>query len=364
MSVAIAAACVACGCAKAESDAEAAPARFPVAPPRIQDVVVERTYVADVRATKHAEVRSRMKGVIEAVKVDEGEGVKAGQVMFVINARTRAQDAAVARAAVLGAEAELRAAELELENTTLLAEKNIVSAAELARVRAKVDLHRARVAEGKATLGRTRVELDRAKIRAPFDGVVNRIRYKAGAVIDEEALLTTISDPREVVAYFAISEREYLAYAHDKTPQRPVVQLALADGSIFAHEGAIDAIGSEIDADTGTLSYRARFPNPEGTLKHGSSGKVILKTKLANALLVPQRATFEAQGDVYVYVVDPDGAVRARKLDVQHRHADAFVVERLEPGERIVLEGVQRLKDGMQIEPITPAVRAPVGVQS
>jgi membrane fusion protein (multidrug efflux system) len=320
--------------------------------------VLDRTYVADVRAARHAEVRARFKGVIEAVPVDEGDAVRAGQVLFAINARARKQDVAVARAAVMGAKAELKAAELELENTQLLADKHIVSAAELARVKARVDLRKAKVEEAKANLGRATVELDRAQIRAPFDGIVNRIEHKAGSAIEEDALLTTVSDAREVVAYFAISEREYLDYANTDD-QQPVVRLSLADGSMFDHEGVIDAVGSEIDAATGTLSYRARFPNPQGTLKHGSSGKVVLETRLPGAVLIPQRSTFEIQGNVYAYVLEGEDVVRARKLDVKGRSGDAFVIgTSIKPTERFVVEGIQRLKDGARIIPTASVTTA------
>ncbi|MDX2091546.1 MAG: efflux RND transporter periplasmic adaptor subunit [Kofleriaceae bacterium] len=333
--------------------------QVPIAVPRTEDVVVERAYVASVRAARHAELRARFKGVIESVVVDEGERVRAGQVLFTIAASARAQEAASARAAQLGAEAELRAAEQELENTKLLVEKQIVSEAELRRGLAKVDLQKARVEEAKAAVGRTKVELGRAQIRAPFDGVVDLIRHKTGAMIEDDALLTTVSDPREVVAYFAISEREYLEYARESERQTPVVQLALADGTMFPHEGAIDAVGGEIDTATGTLVYRARFPNPQGTLKHGSSGKVVLKTKVRGAVLVPQRSTFETQGNIYAYVVDTGNIARIRKLDVKHAHGDAFVIGGgLAPGERFVLEGIQQLKDGAAVEPLAPTTPA------
>lgn len=348
---------VATGCARASEATvdDVDSRRFPVGAPRVEDVLLERSYVADVRAARHVELRARFKGVIESVSVDEGDRVRAGQVLFTISASARAQDAAIARAAALGAEAELRAAELELENTQTLAEKKIVSDAELARARSKVDLQRARLAEAKATVGRSKVELDRAQIRAPFDGVVNLIKHKTGAMIEDDALLTTVSDAKEVVAYFAISEREFLELSSQEERQRPIVQLSLADGSMFKHEGAIDATSSEIDAATGTLAYRARFPNPEGKLKHGSSGKVVLKTKLERAVLVPQRSTFESQGTVYAYVVDEGNVARARKLDVKLRHGDAFIVgTSVRPREQLVLEGVQRLKDGLTIEPLTP----------
>jgi membrane fusion protein (multidrug efflux system) len=341
-----------------ESAAEAADsqASFPVTSPTLQDVVLRRDYVAEIRAARHAEVHTRLKGIVESVSVDEGQPVRRGQTLFTIDARARKQTVAVARAGTLAAEADLHAAELELANTQLLTDKNIVSTAELERSKSKVQISRARLAEARANVARTAVELDHADIKAPFDGVVNRIPYKVGSAVGEDDLLTTVTDAREVLAYFSISEREYLSYFKGgKALQSGAVALVLADGSRFDHEGHVDAVGSELDAQTGTLSFRARFPNPEGLLKHGSSGTIVIETKLAGALLVPQAATFEVQGDVYVYALDAQNVAHARKIHVNHRLDRAFVVDGgLARGDRFVLEGIQQIKDGMRIVPRDP----------
>lgn len=349
-------------CGRGESAVSAASERetFPVAAPEVRDIVITREYVADVRAARHAEIRARFSGIIESVAVDEGQTVKAGQTLFTINARARKQDLAVARAAAVAVEAELQAAQLEVDNVQMLADKNVVSPAELARASSKVQMLRARLDEARAASGRTAVEVDRAEIRAPFDGVIHRIPYKAGSAVDENAQLTTIGDTSEVLAYFAIAEREYLELQKLEAGSAPRgVRLTLADGSGFPHEGVVDAVGTEVDTATGTIAYRARFPNPERLVKHGSSAKVVLEKKLRGAIVVPQKSTFEVQGDIYLFTVDLDGAVHARKLDVQERVDDVFVIQGLGPNDRFVLEGVQKIKEGVRIDVRAPTAAAP-----
>ncbi len=325
---------------------------FPIARPETRDIVISHEYVADIRAARHAEIRSRYFGIIEAVAVDEGQAVKHKQRLFTINARSRKQELAVSRAASVAVSAELEAAQQEVANVQLLADKNVVSPAELARAKSKVQMLEARLEQAKAATGRTAVEVDRAEIRAPFDGVVNRIPFKAGSAVDETVELTTISDTREVLAYFAVAEREYLEHVRATGSAAPrTVRLRLADGSLFEETGTIDAVTSEIDAATGTIMYRARFANPSGLVKHGSSAKVVLETTLKAALVVPQKATFEVQGNVYLYTVDASGIAHARKLEIRERVDDIYVLEAgLAADERFVVEGVQKIKDGARID--------------
>lgn len=351
--MALALACVGCD---REGAASVAPATagdaFPIALPETRDVVISHEYVADVRAARHADIRSRYFGIIEAVAVDEGQAVKRRQKLFTINARSRKQDLAVSRAASVAVAAELEAARQEVTNVQLLADKNVVSPAELLRAKSKVQMLQARLDQAKAATGRTAVEVDRAEIRAPFDGVINRIPFKVGSAVDETVQLTTISDTREVLAYFAVAEREYLELVRGTGAAAPrTVRLRLADGTLFEELGTIDAVTSEIDAATGTIMYRARFANPSGIVKHGSSAKVVLETMLRAALVVPQKATFEVQGNVYLYTVDATGVARARKLEIRERVDDVYVIEAgLKAEERFVVEGVQKIKDGAHID--------------
>ena len=326
--------------------------RFPVATPEVRNAVVSREYVAEIRAVRRAELRSRINGILESVSVDEGQVVKEGQSLFQVNARALKQDVLVAKAANLGAEAELRTTQLDLQNTRMLREKKVVSEAELALAEARVQTARARVEETRARGERARVEYDYADVRAPFDGTVNRVPLKAGSAVAQDELLTTLTDASEVYAYFQVSEREYLDYLANATggdPRR--VEFRLVDGSTFPAEGVIDAVASEFDRETGTIAYRARFANANGVLRHGSSGKVVLKTEIAGALVVPQKSTYDVQGDYHVYVLDDNNVAHARKIVVKARLADSFVVESgLSASERFVLDGIQKVREGLRVE--------------
>ncbi len=340
------------GCSKqAESSPQTPIQSFPVASPERTDTFFEREYVADIKAVRYAEVRSRIKGILESVSVDEGQTVKAGQTLFSISARDLKQDVVVARAAAAGAEAELAAAKLERDNAKYLLEKKVVSETELKIAESKVNTLKAKVDELKASTGRSSIELGFAQLKAPFDGVVNRIPRKDGSAISEDELLTTVTDTHEVYAYFYISEREYLEYMAKPEAERPKeVSLKLADGSIFPSAGVIDTIESEFNKETGSIAFRAKFPNAGGLLKHGSSGKVVLKMNLPSALMVPQKSTFEVQGNFYVYTLDADNTAKARKIVPKLRLKDAFVIENgLEPTDRFVVEGVQKIKEGTRI---------------
>lgn len=170
-------------------------------------------------------------------------------------------------------------------------------------------------------------------------------------MVAEEELLTTLTNTSEVVVYFRVSEQEYLDWAARAPEERPrTVALKLANGAPYAAEGVIDAVESEFDEQTGNLAFRARFPNEQGLLKHGATGKVVIRSALGEALLVPQRATFEVQENVYVYTVDASGTVHATRIVPRQRLGEHFVVESgLAETDRFVLEGVQQLKDGARI---------------
>lgn len=320
---------------------------FPLAAPELKTVRIDREFVGEVRAVQYGTIRPRSLGSIEAVLVDEGQAVKSGQVLFQMNTRELQESLRRAKAETETARAKLRSAQLEEQNTRVLFEKQVVSQAVMELATSKVARLQAKINESKAEESQISVALSFARVRAPFDGVVNRIQQRVGSLVDERDVLTTLTDTREVFVYFRMSEREYLEHkANDDVLDFPV-SLRLANGQLHTAQGKIDAIESEFDRETGSIAFRARFPNPDGTLRHGSSGKVIVGRDLPNALLVPQRATFEVQGDLHVYVVDADNVAHARRIVPKARLKDTFVVESgLDESERFVAEGVQRIKDG------------------
>lgn len=344
-------------CERGEAAAMSAPRpAFAVVSPKVADTTYEREYVGEVQAGRYAEVRSRLKGIVEAVAVDEGHAVKADQLLFTISAREVQQELLKARAASRSAEAELKLLRLERDNTKMLFEKKVVSEAEMALAESKIEALVARVEQSKANEAQMSINLGYAKVRTPFAGLINRIPHKAGSLVNEDDLLTTVTDTSEVLVYFRVSEREYLEYTAGAAENRAKeVALKLADGSLHPGTGVIDAVESEINRDTGTLAFRARFPNPNGTLKHGSSAKVVLRARVPNALLVPQKSTFEVQGRLYVYSVDANNTTRAQEIVSQLRVGDSFVVASgLTAADRFIAEGVQKVKEGMRVDALPP----------
>ncbi|MBL8916161.1 MAG: efflux RND transporter periplasmic adaptor subunit, partial [Archangium sp.] len=202
------------------------------------------------------------------------------------------------------------------------------------------------------------INLSYGQVRAPFDGVVNRIPRKVGAMVDEDELLTTLTDTHEVFVYFRLSEQEYLDTAgkDGRTPKS--VRLKLANGAAWDSEGTVDAVETEFDEETGNIAFRARFQNPNGLLKHGSTGKVVVRTELGRTMVVPQAATFEILELLYVYVVDQDNRAHATRITTRARLDDVFVVESgLTETDRIVLDGVHKVKEGERIEVRDEAIK-------
>ncbi|HLV22115.1 MAG TPA: efflux RND transporter periplasmic adaptor subunit [Polyangiaceae bacterium] len=339
------------------SKVEAQPAQtlaLPVATAASSTVQHEREYVGELHAVRYAEIRSRVNGQLERLAVDEGQQVEKDQLLFAIAATELRQEMLKARASTKRFAAELDLAQIERANTRTLFEKDIVSAAEVALADSRIESLQAGLEEAKANEKQATINAAYSQIRAPFPGTINRILKRAGAQVAEGDLLTTLSDASEVYAYFPVSEREYLEHRAAPGADGPErVQLKLADGRLHPHPGVIDAVDSQVDQRTGTLAFRARFPNPDGVLKHGSSGKVVLSTSIAEALVVPQKATFEVQGQLYVYAVDEDNKAHARKIVPKLRLDDAFVIAAgLTAEDRFVLEGVQKVKDGSQLDPL------------
>lgn len=323
---------------------------FPVASPLV-GAFFEREYVGQVQALQYVELRARLKGFLEAVGVDEGQPVKAGQLLFSISARELQQELKKAHATVDAAAADLNAAQIEQGNTRMLFEKKVVSSAELELADSRLLSLAAHLEEARANEGQAAINLSYGQLRAPFDGIVNRIPRKAGSVVVEDELLTTMTNTSEVFVYFRVSEQEYLDYVSTQEADRPrAVTLKLANGSVYPGAGTIDAVENEFDKDTGNIAFRARFPNEQQVLKHGASGKVVIRADLGGALLVPQRSTFEIQENVYVFTVDASNTAHATRIVPRMRVKDSFVIESgLTASDRFIVEGVQQVKEGDRI---------------
>lgn len=261
----------------------------------------------------------------------------AGQVLFKIVPT-------MYEAEYLKAQAAVKEAELELLNAKTLSDKDIVSKSESAIAQAKLD-------EAKADMALAKLHLSLTEIKAPYDGVIDRIPLKLGSLVDEGALLTTLSDNKSVYAYFNVPEKEYLDYkAQGEANNIKSVSLLLANGEKHKHKGVVETVEGQFDNETGNIAFRAKFPNPDMLLRHGETGKVLMVVPLRNALLVPQKATYELQDKVYVFVVDKNNIVKSRNITIKNRLSDIYAVDSgLLDGDKILLEGVQNVKDDDKI---------------
>jgi len=330
--------------------------KLPVVKLARQSTTLKKEYIGTLEAVRNVEIRARVSGFLEKIFVDEGQPVRQGQLLFKLNEAEYRSELDKAKANFKSAVATAKTAEVELSRVKLLVDKKVVSSSELELAKAKLDVARAAIDEAKSAEDKAALRLSQANIRAPFDGVINRIPYKMGSLIEEGALLTTVSDTREVYAYFDVSEKEYLAYIkkNRKDPDSNVqtVEMLLADDTKYPHKGKIETMESVFEEGSGTIAFRARFPNPEKLLRHGSSGKVRLANDVGDALLVPQKAVFEVQDKNYVYIVDSANKVKSRSFVPQGRVDHYYLVQSgLQPGERVVYEGIQNVRDGMQIIP-------------
>lgn len=321
-----------------------------------KDTILQKKYVASIEALRNVELRNKVAGYLEKIYVDEGQVVKKGQLLFAINKDEYQAEVSKAQAVLSNAIAEAKEAEVLMGRVKLLVDKNVISPSELEVSKARKNARQAKINEAQSTLTNAKTRLSYTYLRAPFDGIINRIPFKAGSLLSEGSLLTTVSDISFVYAYFNISEDEYLKYFRDKLRKENhrsnQVQLNLADASRYKYTGEIETMTSEFDQGTGSIALRARFPNPNKILRHGASGELILSTKADDVILVPQRSVFEIQDKNYVFAVDKNNTLKMKSFLTRTRIADFYIVQSgLQPGEKIVFEGTQNLKEGMQIIP-------------
>lgn len=311
--------------------------KFLVTSPLKKDTTITREYVCQIHSIQHIELRALEKGYLQKIFVDEGKLIKKGQLMFQIMPM-------LYQAEQQKAQAEANFAEIEYLNTKSLADSHVVSKNELAMTKAKLD-------KAKAELSLAQVHLGFTEIRAPFDGIMDRFHVRLGSLVDEGDLLTTLSDNSEMWVYFNVPEAEYLDYKTvAKQDDLMKVDLKMANHKLFDYRGLVKAIEADFNNETGTIAFRATFPNPDRLLRHGETGSVLVTAPLKNALIIPQKATFEVLDKKYVYVVDKDNTLKTRKITIEAEMPDLYVVDQgLKEDDKILLEGLRIVKDNDKI---------------
>lgn len=310
---------------------------FLVTNPIKKDTSITKDYVSQIHSFRHIEVRALEKGYLQKISVDEGQQVKKGQAMFQIMPN-------IYQAELEKAKAESQAAKIELQNTQLLADGNVVSQNELALANANYQKANAEVALAQTHLGFT-------KITAPFDGIMDHLEAREGSLLDEGELLTTLSDNSKMWVYFNVPEAEYLDYitSADKDSKKEV-ELLMANNKRFNQKGIVETIEGEFNSETGNIAFRATFPNPDGVLRHGETGSVLMTVPFKDVIIIPQKATFEILDKTYVFIVDKDNVVRQKEITIGAELPHLFVVSKgLSENDTVLLEGIRMVKNNEKI---------------
>jgi membrane fusion protein (multidrug efflux system) len=321
---------------------------FPVTEVPQRTLTGYTTYPVKIEGIINSEVRAKVSGYITDVLVDEGQEVKKGQLLFKLETQSLNQDAAAAKANV-------NAAQVEVDKLKPLVEKNIISNVQLETAKAKLQ-------QAQSSYNSVAANIGYANIKSPVDGYVGSIRLREGALVSPTSTqpLTTVSNISKVYAYFSMNETEYLDFlkeyegekVQDKIDNMPEVELKLANGTSYSEKGKIETINSQVNENTGSISFRAVFDNPSRLLSNGNSGKIRIPKTYENALIVPQESTFERQGNVLVYKLGAENKVSSSTLEIITSIDNLYVVKSgVKQGDTIVAKGLAKLRPDTQIQP-------------
>ena len=323
------------------------------------------SYPATIRGTQDIEVRPQVSGFIVKLCVDEGATVRKGQALFQIDPTQYAAAVGQAKAAVEMAKANVATLTLTEKNKKALFDQKIISDFEYQTAVNQLMSAKASLAQAEASLVSANQNLSFCTVTSPSNGVVGTFPYRVGSLVSASIAqpLTTVSEIGDMYVYFSMTEKELLALTKaggtlkEQLEKMPAVRLQLADGSTYHHEGKIDAVSGVIDQSTGSVSMRAIFPNKEHILRSGGTANVLIPYTMDNMISIPQAATQEIQDKKFVYVLQPDNTVKYTEISIFNldNGKEYLVTSGLNAGDKIVVEGVQTLKDGQKIQPITPA---------
>jgi len=352
-----------CSSSSAKSENAGAPVtELPVLKIAAVPATTYREYNATVEGKLNVEIRPQVDGYLDKIFVDEGAYVKAGQPLFRINERTYQEQLSNAAASLAAAQANEEKASLEVNRLTPLVQNNVVSDIQLKTATAAHQAAKANVAQAQAMVSNARINLGYTLITAPASGYIGRIPFKTGSLVgrNETQPLTLLSDVNEVYAYFSMSEVDFIDFKNkttgntiaEKVKQLPPVELVLADNSTYSEKGRVETMEGQFDKNIGAISFRAVFPNSAGLIRSGNTGRVKIPEQFASALLIPQEATFELQDKVFVFAVGDSNKVVSKPITISGKNGSYYFVQKgVQPGEKIVYTGLDRLRDGAVIAP-------------
>lgn len=348
---------VSCGSKQDEKQTEVP--EYPTTVIQTQNTVLESSFPANIKGQEDIEIRPRIDGFIKEMYVDEGSTVKKGQRLFLIDSPSSEQGIRTATAAVESAAAQVGTAKLNVERIAPLAAEGIVSQVQLETYKNALEVAQSALAQAKAQEYNARSVKEWTVVTSPVDGIVGNIPYRLGSLVNSQNVLTTVANTKEVYVYFSINEimlMDLLAGLNGNTQKEkianlPEVELRLKNGSSYTHKGKISTIEGQVNRATGTTLLRANFPNPEGLLRSGFMGTIVIPTTVENAIVIPQKSTYPQQNKNLAYVVKGDSVVSTLIEVVPTPDGKNYVVNSgLSVGDRIVADGLVSLRDGMKIK--------------
>jgi membrane fusion protein (multidrug efflux system) len=353
----------ACSSSSAESAGTAPPPpELPVISVSAQPVTVFAEFNASIQGSRDIEIRPKVDGYLEAIYVDEGAFVNKGQPLFRIDSRAYQTSLLTAQAQLASAKAALENASIDVAKLSPLVKNNVVSDVQLRSAQAVYNMAKANVKQAEAQVQAAKIDVGYTTIKAPANGYIGSIPFKTGSLVGltNPQALTVLSETREIHAYFTMSEVDFINFKNqangnslkEKIKRMSEIELVLADNTVYPARGKVELVEGQFGKTTGTINFRATFPNKEGLLKSGNTGKVRIPTVIDNSILVPQEATFELQDKVFAYAIGDSNKVVGKPLTITGTSGKFYLVSKgLKEGEKIVFSGIDRLQDGAVINP-------------
>jgi membrane fusion protein (multidrug efflux system) len=341
---------------------EQPPQALPVLTVSSTQATTYQEYSASLEGSKDIEIRPQVDGYLDRIYVDEGARVRKGQALFHINDRPYREQLNNAKAALAAARANLANAQINVSKITPLVQNNVVSDVQLKTAQAAYNAAEANVAQAQSMVESAEINLGYTSVKAPVDGYIGRIPHKTGSLVglSTASPLTVVSEIKEVYAYFSLSESDFLHFKNEfpgntieeKIKRIPPVELVLADNSVFSQKGAVQLVSGQFDNTRGAITFRASFPNQDGLLRSGNTGKIRIPRAVSAAMVIPQESTYELQDKVFVFLLADSNKVVSTPITIAGKTGNYYLVqEGIKPGQKIVYTGLDRLRDGVVIQP-------------
>ena len=329
---------------------------YPVQAVGTSSMQMQTTYPATIKGVQDVQICPKVQGFITQINVKEGQTVGAGQVLFVLDNATYQAQVRQAQASVNTAQAQCNTSKLSYENSQKLFENGVIGDFELQSSANSYEQAKASLSAAQATLANAKEMLSFCYVKSPASGVVGTLPYKIGTLVNTSTVMTTVSNNSSMEVYFSLTEKDAMSMTQASLGEMPSVQLRLADGTIYNHEGKVTKMSGVIDAATGSVQIIALFPNAEKLLKSGGSGAIVIPRSNSSAIVIPQSCVSEVQDKKFIYLLGEGNKVKYSeiKVDPQNDGNTYIVTEGLKVGDKYVTNGITKLNDGMEIVPITP----------